>query len=282
MLPVLLDFGFVKIYTFGVFVVLGFFWSLFVLWKLIGLTGYKEEDIFDGVFIGLLGGLIGARFFYVWLNFSRFGFNLLKVILINGYPGLFLYAGLACGFLCFFLFIRLKKIPFLKAIDYGMPGLFLALAFMKFGAFLSGGEIGSPTNFFLKIIYSGHEEPRHLTGMYEAFFFIWGAYCAYKILLLVRREKLPHGFGWYFFMSYFSVVYLLLDKIKGNHLYLVGFSVNFALSLLIVIFFTLYFLVFFHTPIFKNIHLLFISIKKYATRIIKKITRQTQKKAHSR
>lgn len=282
MLPVLLDFGFIKIYTFGICAVLGFFWGLFLLWKLIGLTSYKEEDIFDGVFIGLIGGLIGARLVYVWLNFSRFGFNILKIILINGYPGLFLYAGLACGFLCFYLFIRSKKIPFIKVIDYAMPGLFLALVFMKCGAFLSGGESGSPTHFFLKAFSVGQKEPRHITGVYEAIFFIVGAYIAHRILLLIRREKLPHGFGWYFFMSYFSLVYLLLDKIKADHIYLVGFSVNFGISLLLFIFFILYFLVFFHTILFKNIQLLFISLKKYVARIVKKITRRAEKKAHAR
>src|SRR3989344_1713551 len=269
MLPVLLDFGFIKLYTFGVFVVLGFFWGLFLLWKLIVLTSYKEEDIFDGVFVGLIGGLIGARLMYVWLNFSLFGFNILKIILVNGYPGFFLYAGLGSGFLCFFLFIRSKKIPFIKVIDYGMPGLFLALAFMKFGAFLSGSEIGSPTNFFLKMIYVGQKESRHLTGIYEGIFFIIGAYCVQRILFLVRREKLPHGFGWYFFISFFSLAYLLLDKIKAHPLYFVGFSVNFGISLLLVVFFFLYFLVFFHRIIFKNIQLLFISLEKYAAKIIK-------------
>lgn len=282
MLPVLLHVGFIKIYTFGVFIVLGVFWGLFLLWKLIALTSYKEEDIFDGVFAGLLGGLIMARMLYIWVNFPRFGFNILKIILINGYPGLSLYAGLAGGFLCFFFFTRTKKISFMTVIDYGMPGLFLALSFAKVGGFLSGAEIGSPTHFFLKILSIGQRDFRHLTALYEGIFFILAAFIAYRILLLIRREKLPHGFGWYFFIAYFSLVYLLLDKIKANHLYLFGFSINFALSLLLVIFFTLYFLIFFHAVIFRKMQLLFISIKKYAAGIVKKIARPTEKKTHSR
>src|SRR3989338_9939126 len=99
MLPVLLNVGFLKIYTFGVFLVLGFFWATFLLWKNIRLTSLKEKDVFDGLFISLLGALFFGRLVYVILNFKDFGFNLLKFILINGYPGISLYGLIFCRFL---------------------------------------------------------------------------------------------------------------------------------------------------------------------------------------
>ncbi|PIZ68201.1 hypothetical protein COY13_01625, partial [Candidatus Roizmanbacteria bacterium CG_4_10_14_0_2_um_filter_36_35] len=61
MLPVLLDLKFIKIYTFGVFLMLGFLWASFVLWRNIRLTSHKEEEIFDGLFLSLLGGLFFGR-----------------------------------------------------------------------------------------------------------------------------------------------------------------------------------------------------------------------------
>lgn len=281
MLPVFLDFGFIKIYTFGVFIVLGFFWSLFLLWKLVALTAYKEEDVFDAVFIALLSGFITARVAYVLLNLSQFGVNILKIILINGYPGLWLYAGLAGGFLSFFLSMRRKKIPFMTIIDYMIPSLFIASAFIKIGAFLSGAEVGTQTHFFLKTLVVGYEGARHVTGLYEGIFFFTAVYISYKVLFLIRREKLPRGFGWYCFMSYFSLVYLLLDNIKENHLYFFGFSINFAVPLLFVIFFGLYFLIFFRIEIFKKIKSLHISIYTYVFSIIKNSTRKVQKKTHA-
>ena len=94
MLPVLLDLKFIKIYTFGVFLVLAFFWGSFVLWKNIRLTAQKEDEIFDGLFISFAGGLFMSRLVYVILNFDKFGSSILKFILINGYPGLSLYGAL--------------------------------------------------------------------------------------------------------------------------------------------------------------------------------------------
>jgi prolipoprotein diacylglyceryltransferase len=65
MLPILLDLKIFKIYTFGVFLVLAFFWGSFLIWKLIRLTSMKEEEVFDGLFWGLFGGLFLSRLFYV-------------------------------------------------------------------------------------------------------------------------------------------------------------------------------------------------------------------------
>ena len=75
MLPVLLDLKFVKIYTFGIFLVLAFFWGTFLLWRSLRLSSYREEDAFDGLFLALAGGLFVSRLVYVILNFQKFGFN---------------------------------------------------------------------------------------------------------------------------------------------------------------------------------------------------------------
>ncbi len=244
MLPVLLDLKFVKIYTFGVFLVLSFFWGMFLLWRSIKLTSYKEEEIFDSLFIALFGGLFFARLFYVLLNFSDFGFNLLKFILINGYPGLSLFGGLLGGFLSLYLYFQLKKADPLAVISYFMPSVFISLAIGKIGSFIAGIDVGTKTKFFLSVNYLGFDGRRHLVGLYEGLFFGLGAYISYKILLAVRREVFPKSFVFYFFCFYFSTVSLLLDKLKANHLYFFGRSFNLFFSLILSFVFAIYFIYF--------------------------------------
>ena len=118
MLPILLDLKFIKIYTFGVFLVLAFFWGSYLLWRLVRLTSFKEEDVFDGLFWSLAGGLFFGRLTYVILNFKEFGFSPLKFILINGYPGLSLYGALFGGFLVISLHFLSKKIKLREVVDY--------------------------------------------------------------------------------------------------------------------------------------------------------------------
>lgn len=148
MLPVLLNLGFLKIYTYGVFLVLGFFWAIFLLWKNIRLTSFKEEDVFDGLFLSMLGSLISGRLVYVFLNFKDFGFNILKYILINGYPGISLYGSIFGGLLALYLFANSRKIIFSELIDYLITPIFIALVFGKIGAFFSGTEVGQKQIFY--------------------------------------------------------------------------------------------------------------------------------------
>src|SRR3989344_1827087 len=110
MLPVLLDLKFIKIYTFGVFLVLAFFWSSFLMWRNIRLSSHKEEEIFDGIFIAIGGAVFFGRLLYVILHFDKFGFNLARFILINGYPGASLYGAVIGGIIVFYLYCVMHKI----------------------------------------------------------------------------------------------------------------------------------------------------------------------------
>jgi phosphatidylglycerol:prolipoprotein diacylglycerol transferase len=248
MLPVLIDLKFVKIYTFGVFLVLAFFWSVFLLWKNIRLTSYKEDEVFDGMFLSLGSGLFFGRLLYVIVNFSEFGFNPLKFILINGYPGISLYGGMLGGFIGLYLYLLAKKIKFTDMVDYFMPPALLALAAGKLGSFFSGIEVGAKTTFPLALKYAGFDGFRHLTALYEAVLFFIGTFICYKLLFDVRRQKYTKGFVFYFFCWYVSLVYFLFDPLKSTHLtFITGDSLNHTFSLTILLTFTVYFLYYFRT-----------------------------------
>lgn len=270
MLPVLLDLKFIKIYTFGVFLVLAFFWGSFLLWKLIRLTSFKEEDIFDGLFLSLGSGLFFSRLFYVILNFKDFGLDILKFILINGYPGLSLYGAIFGGVLVFWLFLYFKKIKLAEVVDYFIPALFLALAFGKLGSFFSGAEAGTKTKFFLAVKYANFDGLRHLTPFYESLFFFLAVYFSYKLLFEIRKEKLFHGFLFYFFFWLTGLTYFLFDKIKANHLYFLGGSFNKMVSTILFLTFSFYFLYYFRNHITKV-------LKFYGRDTIKKLRERIKK-----
>lgn len=251
MLPVLINLPFLKIYTFGVFLVLAFFWGAFMLWKNFLLTSYKEEDIFDGLFISLGGALFFSRLLYVALHFDKFGFNIAKFLLINGYPGLSLYGFIAGGFLSFYLYALSKKIRFLDIVDYMIPATFLALGFGKLGAFLSGVEIGAKTTLPLGLKYVGVEGFRHLTALYESLLFFLGVYISYKLIFYIRREKYPKGFNLSFFGLYFSLVYLVFDFLKTGQIKFFGFSFHLIISACLLLTFVVYFLYYFKGSIFS-------------------------------
>lgn len=270
MLPVLIELPFLKIYTFGVFLVLAFFWSAFLLWKNFLLTSYKEEEMFDGLFLSMAGGFFISRLVYVVFHFDSFGFDLLKFILINGYPGLSLY-GFVGGFIVsFYVFTRSRKFRFSEIIDYFVPSSLLALGIGKLGSFFAGTEVGTRTDFFLKIKYVGFENMRHLTGVYECILFLLGALISYQLLFTIRRGSLQKGFNAFFFLWYLGFSYSLFDVIKEKKdLIISSISFNALVSYVLLLTFTVYFIYYFRSFIQKG-------AKNYVKTIFKGVHKKTQ------
>jgi len=261
MLPILFTIGSVKIYTFGVFLVLAFFWGSFFLWKLIRLTSFKEEEVFDGLFWSLFGGFSFGRIVYVILNFRDFGFNLAKFILINGYPGLSLYGVLIGGILTLSIYFRRLKLNFREIIDYFIPPILTAMAVGELGGFFSGIE-------------------KSYASLLESIFFFLAVFLSYKLIFEIRKEKLNHGFNLWFFLWYFSLVDFIFDKVKVNHLYFLGYSVNKVVSATLLLTISLYFLYYFRSLIFLKIRTLKNFLIKHG-QVGKTIYRGTKEKTNS-
>ena len=255
MIPVLLDLKFIKIYTFGIFLVLAFFWGAFILWKNYLLTAQKEEELFDGMFLSLAGGLFIGRLVYVIANFQEFGFDILRFLLINGYPGLSMYGFLFGALLTLGLYFSSKKIEYKEVIDYVIPSIFLSLSIGKLGSFLSGTEVGEKTKFLISLRYSGIDGARHLTSLYESLLFFLGFYLSYKLLFAIRRGVFPKGFGLYFFLWFFSLIYFALDSIKTNKILMFGISFNSFISLILLLTFSFYYVYHFRRSLFQSFNL---------------------------
>ena len=245
MLPVLLEVSFIKIYTFGIFLVLALFWSAFFLWKNIRLTAYKEETIFDGLFISLGFSVFFGRLIYVIMNFEDFGFDIIKFILFNGYPGFSVFGCVVGFFIGLYIFFNAQKIRFMDAIDYFIPPLFLCIAIGKVGAFFSGAEVGAVTAFPLAVKYANFDGLRHITPLYEAICMFIGSYWAFVMLYTIRREGLSRGFLFHFFIWFFAAVSFGFDFLKGERTVVNGYSVDMVISGILLLTFTVYFIYYF-------------------------------------
>jgi hypothetical protein len=104
MLPVLLDLKFLKILYFWHLLGSGFFFGLLLSLEKYHLTSIKKKMFLMVFFLSLTGGLFFSRLIYVVLNYDKFGFYLLKFILINVILD-YLYLVLLEELSCLFLFI---------------------------------------------------------------------------------------------------------------------------------------------------------------------------------
>jgi len=278
MLPILFTVGGLKIYTFGVFLVLAFFWGAFLLWKNIRLTAFKEDEIFDGLFGSILGAILLGRFVYVLLNWNRFGFDLLKFILINGYPGMSLWGVIFGGVVGLFIFTKVRKVDFLGLADYFASPVLLALAIGKMGAFFAGSEVGTATKFFLSLHYFQVEGARHITALYESILFFAAAYISYRLLFKIRKQNLSQGFAFIFLFWSMAFVYLFLDPLKRNKLFFLGHSFNHLISLIVFLTLTIYFVYYFRVWLGQKTGRGLSFLFKHGTTVGGKIKRALEKK----
>jgi len=80
--PILVSFGLIHIYWYGLFMVTGIFAALTVIFKLAEKYNLKKETIVDSVFWLILNGLIGARFYYILIEFNYYSHNPIAIFKI--------------------------------------------------------------------------------------------------------------------------------------------------------------------------------------------------------
>ena len=84
--------GAITIYWYGIFVSLGFVVAYLVMhWKA-GKMDIPQHKVSDLCFAAMIGGILGARVFYVILNYGEYASNPIEIIRID-HGGLVFYGG---------------------------------------------------------------------------------------------------------------------------------------------------------------------------------------------
>lgn len=146
MYPVIATVGPLSISSFGLFMALGFLAGVFTVWRVARSYDINEEKILDLTLFTFLGGLVGARLYFVALNPGFIAHALQNVILLNKYPGLSFWGGLLGGFLTLYLCLRRTKLNFWLTADLAAAGLLIGLAIGDVGCFLGGCSYGVVSN----------------------------------------------------------------------------------------------------------------------------------------
>lgn len=141
MLPVLFTIGPVSVSSFGLSLVLAFLAAVFVAWRLAKAYDLNEGKILDLAILTLFAGLIGSRLYFIIFNYQIFN-DLMKIVLINRYPGMVFWGGLLGGGIILTLFTIRTKLNFWQIADMGAVSLILGLAIGNTGCFLGGCSYG--------------------------------------------------------------------------------------------------------------------------------------------
>jgi phosphatidylglycerol:prolipoprotein diacylglycerol transferase len=137
MYPVIFKFGPITIYSYGLMVFMAVIIGLNLLVEEARRLGYDKDLIFDLGITITFSGIIGARLLYVLLNLGFYLENPKEIFMLT-HGGLAILGGVVAALIAVFIFMKLKKMPFLITLDLVAPYVVLGESIGRIGCLLNG------------------------------------------------------------------------------------------------------------------------------------------------
>jgi phosphatidylglycerol:prolipoprotein diacylglycerol transferase len=194
MFPILFEFGPFKIYTYGFFVALGFVAALWVGGRDADRRGIETKQFQDLCFAILVAAILGARLFFVLLEWRYFADNP-RQILALWKGGLVFYGGFIGAALAAVWYVRRHRMPLWDTADAIAPALALGQALGRLGCLAAGCCYGAECHLPWAVTFTNPRGlarlgvPLHPTQLYEAV----AAFALFSVLywVLGRRQRFP-------------------------------------------------------------------------------------------
>lgn len=192
MYPVLVQLGDFELRTYGVVVAVSFLLALLVSASEAKRRALNPALVHDFAFYALVGGIVGARLYYVLLSQPAYFLQRPWEILAVWHGGLGILGGLFGGALVALWYCRSRGVSFWRLADVLAPGISLGLATGVLGCLATGDSHGRPTDAAWAITYT---DPRAMAPLgvplHPVEFYEMAAYLL--VFLIVRRTRTASG-----------------------------------------------------------------------------------------
>jgi phosphatidylglycerol---prolipoprotein diacylglyceryl transferase len=226
--PILFEFGFIKVFTYGFLVATGFLAAILFASSRAEKEGLESQKILDLCFYIMLSALIGARFLYVIVEYKYFLTNPIEIFKFwKG--GLVFYGGLILGVVTAFLYLKKNQMPLWKTADLLAPSILIGQCVGRWGCFFAGCCYGIKTDVFWAITFTNPLAlaptgiSLHPTQIYLSFN---AAFIFITLIWLSKRKKFDGQIIWSYGILY-SVGRFLIEYFRGDDR---GFAVEQFLS----------------------------------------------------
>jgi phosphatidylglycerol:prolipoprotein diacylglycerol transferase len=151
MYPHLFTIGDFTVTSFGLMMFLSFVVGAWVLARQYEKRGIDPDIAWDMLIWLAIGGIVGAKLYYVALHPADLAADPFGAITSRG--GLVWYGGFIGGVLAFWWQVRRRKLPIGQTFDSAAPALAIAYAIGRLGCFLVGDDYGRPTDSWVGIAF---------------------------------------------------------------------------------------------------------------------------------
>lgn len=218
--PIAIKLGALVVRFYGLMIAAGFLAGTWLATKEAKRKGISQAEVLDLVFYLLVGGIVGARVYYVL--FADFAYYLHHPLMVAALwtGGLALHGGLITAAAVGVWFCRSRKLRFWRLADTLAPGIILGQALGRFGCAMNGCCYGKVTDLPWAITFRDPSAqaplgvPLHPTQLYEM-----GGDLLILGVLWMRRKKVR--FDGELFLTYaalYSVLRLVVEHFRGDRL----------------------------------------------------------------
>jgi phosphatidylglycerol:prolipoprotein diacylglycerol transferase len=221
--PILIDFGPLRLPTYGVLLVTALATALYCIVRLGRREGLDSGRLLDFSTWLIVVGMLGAKALMVltdWRYFWQFPGELLSWATLRA-GGVF-YGGLIAAALFALWYTRIHRLPVGKVFDVYAPAVALGLGIGRLGCFAAGCDYGRPTASFLGVVFThplSHEVagtplgvPLHPTQIYESL----ATFVIFGILVWRYRHKTYDGQIFLLYLVLYAVARFFIEFLRGD------------------------------------------------------------------
>ncbi len=215
--PILLDFGSFSLYTYGLFVALGFMTAIFISQKMATPHNIKHETISDIFFIVLVSALIGARALYVIISFDAYKNNLLDIFKIwNG--GLVFFGGFIFSVIITAAYLKYRELNIWLTADVLAPGVAIGHAVGRIGCLFAGCCYGETCDLPFAIKFTDPQSlaPLNVDLHPTQVYMVLSNLVLFFILLWLNKKKRFNGMIFLSYIMLYSLFRFVIEFFRGD------------------------------------------------------------------
>ncbi len=231
--PYISIFGF-EVYIYGIIIAIGMGLAMVYGFKKATNFGIDGDKMTDVVIFGIIGGIVGARLYYVIFSWDIFKDDIWSIFDLRS-GGLAIYGGIIGAILVGGIACKIKKLPFLPMLDIAGIG------------FLLGQGIGRWGNFFNVEAYGGHTElpwgmignkipdsiaPVHPTFLYESIWCLLG----FILLSIYAKRRKFDGEIFLLYLCWYGFERFFVEGLRMDSLWLIEDVIRVSQALSAVLF----------------------------------------------
>lgn len=254
--PIIFSIGSIQFYWYGFFISTAIIIGILLAQKIGEKYNIKKDDFFNLSIFIIVFSLIGARVYYVFLEFDYFIKYPIDIFKFwEG--GLAIHGGIIGGLISGYLYIKKYRdaynLNFLLVADIVVVSLALGQSIGRWGNYFNQELYGLPTKYFFGIpiddlhrngYFINNSEYFHPVFLYESIL----NFCNFLLLLFLHKKRLKtknttflkNGNIFLVYLLNYSIIRFLMEFIRIDETALIfGFRVPQALSALLFIFIVL-------------------------------------------